>query len=813
MANIETVLSELTIQTTLFRDLLRGNDPQEALRCFYSVKAVSRWLDHALNDAFLVRLLASCDKLLAACNDKFQQSKIKHLIFNNDWSKFEALINVLTTYNGTYHTRALVKRHFLFAVKNGAPKDFVASLLTIRIQNNRVQFPAKSIVRSLEHALKYNNFVLALLLLPYLRPHFREVDPAHFQALETAFINKDQLNLESDVFYRILRNRKSSVILLQLLNPPTRRIIIPEGKLLTSNDLAGEFKFQYTSMFSYTSIPSDNIAKFYSRGTKWLVGTAFKGCYNISYYDSKSKRHEIEIPSRPDVGYTYEGLATKNIYKLIVKTSLGEQFLRSFPHQFVAVTKQSLSLPFEEQPWFFGNISEEEAKSVLCGAASNTFFLTLSRGLNIYMYWSEPKRSEQPSFTYLKIAEAEGLTKAIATVMQHCKAILGFYNGGTPKNLALYKFYQILNGNHGTDVLERAKNLVEENNLDISAIRDPSPIWTYFDNVNVKSEVLQWLIDNNVYLHGNENPSLLAKAIAKNGIEYGKYLLDLGVKCDTSSLVELINKIPTREEFNTFWKCRRTNLDYSKILGKLFNKATIYERRWGDFGTDVRSFGEKQKLLYLAWRFGNDDNLFKMLPREILQLIMQYDIDVPYWYTIGELILASAPKRSVKVLVTSVGTILFIARYSNLLAEDTDVIALEQLCQQDILYRGPKTPAVLRQLRKILPNIVMNYRNQSNPIIRFAIDRPNMELLRAILETKIVDPKLFSEPTRWDVPPSWMACHGRKRAAVELLCKHGVMPLECVVNNKVTQLKSWLNFECIKEDMYELVQKCLSSTE
>jgi hypothetical protein len=69
------------------------------------------------------------------------------------------------------------------------------------------------------------------------------------------------------------------------------------------------------------------------------------------------------------------------------------------------------------------------------------------------MYWSEPKRSEQPSFTYLKIADAEGLTKAIATVMQHCKAILGFYNGGTPKNLALYKFYQILNGNHGTDVL------------------------------------------------------------------------------------------------------------------------------------------------------------------------------------------------------------------------------------------------------------------------------------------------------------------------------------------------------------------------
>jgi hypothetical protein len=100
-----------------------------------------------------------------------------------------SVINLLTTYNGAYHTRALVKRHFLFAVKYGAEDHFVASLLTLRIQNNGVQFLAKSIIRSLEHALKYNNTVLALLLLPYLRPHFREVDPAHFQVRLTVYTN------------------------------------------------------------------------------------------------------------------------------------------------------------------------------------------------------------------------------------------------------------------------------------------------------------------------------------------------------------------------------------------------------------------------------------------------------------------------------------------------------------------------------------------------------------------------------------------------------------------------------------------------
>lgn len=68
--------------------------------------------------------------------------------------------------------------------------------------------------------------------------------------------------------------------------------------------------------------------------------------------------------------YTYEDLTTTNIYELVVKTSLGTQILRSFPHQFVAVTDHALNLPFEEQPWFFGNISYEEAKNIVSGKHS-----------------------------------------------------------------------------------------------------------------------------------------------------------------------------------------------------------------------------------------------------------------------------------------------------------------------------------------------------------------------------------------------------------------------------------------------------------
>jgi len=111
--------------------------------------------------------------------------------------------------------------------------------------------------------------------------------------------------------------------------------------------------------------------KSYSDGLHWVVGTAFKnGCYNISYYDNKAVRHHFEINIK-DGQYTYEGQQTKNIYELLVNTSLGEKFLRSFPHQFVAVTDRALQLPKEEQPWFFGSIDEDEAKNILLGSVYN----------------------------------------------------------------------------------------------------------------------------------------------------------------------------------------------------------------------------------------------------------------------------------------------------------------------------------------------------------------------------------------------------------------------------------------------------------
>jgi hypothetical protein len=63
-------------------------------------------------------------------------------------------------------------------------------------------------------------------------------------------------------------------------------------------------------------------------------------------------------------------METDNLYELIVKTKIFETIFGSYSlHHFVAVTKEALNLPLEEQPWFFGNISDTE----LLALASGTF--------------------------------------------------------------------------------------------------------------------------------------------------------------------------------------------------------------------------------------------------------------------------------------------------------------------------------------------------------------------------------------------------------------------------------------------------------
>jgi hypothetical protein len=61
--------------------------------------------------------------------------------------------------------------------------------------------------------------------------------------------------------------------------------------------------------------------------------------------------------------------------------------------------------------------------------------------------------------------------------------------------------------------------------------------------------------------------------------------------------------------------------------------------------------GKRGRLIRLAWKFGNEDNNFKVLPREIVELICSFNVDKPDWWEIAEYLTS---KATVKALPTAI---------------------------------------------------------------------------------------------------------------------------------------------------------------
>lgn len=94
-----------------------------------------------------------------------------------------------------------------------------------------------------------------------------------------------------------------------------------------------------------------------------ITGTTLK------YMTNKAVEKTVEISFDNAGVMSYKGFSTKNQYDLICRTSLFDEIFGTFPNHYVALTDQAFKLPPEKQPWFFGNISNDEAEAKLMGTA------------------------------------------------------------------------------------------------------------------------------------------------------------------------------------------------------------------------------------------------------------------------------------------------------------------------------------------------------------------------------------------------------------------------------------------------------------
>lgn len=90
----------------------------------------------------------------------------------------------------------------------------------------------------------------------------------------------------------------------------------------------------------------------------------YRNRHNTAHYEITFNCKNINIDT---LIYEYEDKETNNIYELILRTSLFEKMFGEFPRSFVAITNEALNLPLEEQPWFFGNISDTKVNALATG--------------------------------------------------------------------------------------------------------------------------------------------------------------------------------------------------------------------------------------------------------------------------------------------------------------------------------------------------------------------------------------------------------------------------------------------------------------
>ncbi len=203
---------------------------------------------------------------------------------------------------------------------------------------------------------------------------------------------------------------------------------------------------------------------------------------------NKAVEKTIEISLDNEGRMSYKGFATKNQYELICRTSLFDEIFGTFPNHYVALTDQAFKLPPEKQPWFFGNISNDEAEAKLMGknpfyqfysnffinfinfffvgAANRRTFLTRSVGSQIWLQWSVPKRGARQKISSTIYSDSQ--------ILHHKKFAFGLYNDGVVRQLQAWQFYKLIcEGNlpavtsfaqeHGTFMKFRSENIFHAN--------------------------------------------------------------------------------------------------------------------------------------------------------------------------------------------------------------------------------------------------------------------------------------------------------------------------------------------------------------
>jgi hypothetical protein len=600
-------------------------------------------------------------------------------------------------------------------------------------------------------------------------------------------------------------------LLLNSFKANNHKIFVPEGELLNMDCIEQHKAFNRKFSNFYVEPKTDSTS-------------------SLIYRERNGTKHQIEIGRRLDQSgdsishvYSYENMETKNMNELLVRTSLATRIFSSFPHQYIAVTKELLELPYEQQPWFRGIITEKGRRAVGTDAPSSSTFFTYSSGNRVVLAFTETDAVTDFKCYPLKHQILQG--ENISTHFTPNRFPLGVYNGGHVTGSNEHFIRRAVSEGD----LEKVKRLLVAYNVDLKTnkyLTEPDNMLQEYismtTNQSVNNDMVCWLLENGINLGtGGQPAALIGKA----------------VKICDERVIQLLAK---REIFDSFAirsvTERGVSISTLKVVCRDFGAINYYR----DYGKVIETFLSQVKakkyrevvhnrkaFVMTAWKYDHHC-LFRQLPQELMLEILSYDgIDEPPYWELLEFAVESQNDGTGGTLGLHSLPAEHLIRVIPLVWKHWDNPKYNDAQKETLLtmYAHPSYPGrtehldtVMKWMMKFLQRLPVEdipaIPSTSNQMKLHCLRTPTelastllkLLLVKGVLSTeKLQTPTLQFEPgtNRWQtIPPMFWAVYAENKLALEVLVEKGVF-----TDAMMTYFKDVPHKQHLKEFVLKLIQE------
>jgi hypothetical protein len=300
-----------------------------------------------------------------------------------------------------------------------------------------------------------------------------------------------------------------------------------------------------------------------------------------------------------------------------------------------------------------------------------------------------------------------------------------------------------------------------------------------------------------------------------------KYLIRRNHKCYFSSVDTLLQRGVTLEVLKL---CIR-NLHPGKYPSLISGMCLALTNKKIKFAEDYT----KRVLVASAWKYGNSDNYFKMLPKELIKQILNYEhIDDPPYFSAMDLVTRSLTEDD-EVRGGEPFFPYFWARWGTVYTSKTALLIAKDIAASNF-YDEERASRLMYWFRRILTSNKLRIemdemdRYGTSNLTKYCMKSPSEEafsILKLLLKRKILVKEFLVAP-RYLIhddrgmshsrnPTTWLAVYHKNMDVVKYLIEQDLLPdaVERTANgNEIESLQEFCRVMRLDATMQEYVTKC-----